>query len=94
MRTRTSAVPSNSRTLTADRTLQSVFCKRILVRSSPTDPKRRLLTREEMKKCVWLRPQLIAQIEFTEWTPDNHLRQSKFLGLRDDKDPREIMREE
>jgi len=52
------------------------------------------LTREEMKKCVWLRPQLIAQIEFTEWTPDNHLRQSKFLGLRDDKDPREIMREE
>jgi len=47
-----------------------------------------------MKKCVWLRAQLIAQIEFTEWTPDNHLRQSKFLGLRDDKDPREIMREE
>src|SRR5215831_8564773 len=28
------------------------------------------LTREEMKNCVWLRPELVAQIEFTEWTPD------------------------
>src|SRR5262249_13698823 len=46
------------------------------------------LTREEMKNCVWLRPQLVAQIEFTEWTPDGHLRHSKFAGLRQDKDPK------
>jgi DNA ligase D-like protein (predicted ligase) len=52
------------------------------------------LTREEMKNCVWLRPELVAQIEFTEWTPDNHLRQSKFISLRDDKDPRDIRREQ
>src|SRR5215475_1531635 len=38
-----------------------------------------------MKNCVWLRPQLVAQIEFTEWTPDDHLRHSKFVGLRKDK---------
>ena len=51
------------------------------------------LTREEMKNCVWLKPELVAQIEFTEWTPDGHLRHSKFVGLRDDKDPREVVRE-
>src|SRR5215471_15929933 len=51
------------------------------------------LTREEMKNCVWLRPELVAQIEFGEWTPDGHLRRSKFIGLRNDKEPREIVRE-
>ena len=43
------------------------------------------LTKEEMKNCVWLRPQLVAQMEFTEWTPDGHLRHSKFAGLRQTK---------
>ena len=43
------------------------------------------LTKEEMKNCVWLKPELVAQIEFTEWTPDGHLRHSKFVGLREDK---------
>ena len=38
------------------------------------------LTREEMKNCIWLKPQLVAQVEFTEWTPDGHLRHSKFAG--------------
>ena len=52
------------------------------------------LTREEMKNCIWLKPQLVAQIEFTEWTSDGHLRHSKFVGLRDDKDPREVVREQ
>jgi len=51
------------------------------------------LTKEEMKNCVWLKPELVAQIEFTEWTPDNHLRHSKFVGLREDKGAREVVRE-
>jgi ATP-dependent DNA ligase len=51
------------------------------------------LTKEEMKNCVWLKPELVAQIELTEWTPDGHLRHSKFVGLRDDKTPREVGRE-
>ena len=51
------------------------------------------LTREEMKNCRWVQPALIAQIEFTEWTADGHLRQASFIGLRDDKDSREIVRE-
>jgi DNA ligase D-like protein (predicted ligase) len=48
------------------------------------------LTKEEMKNCVWLKPKLVAQIEFTEWTPDGHLRHSKFVGLGEDKEARVV----
>ncbi|HEX5606278.1 MAG TPA: non-homologous end-joining DNA ligase [Candidatus Binatia bacterium] len=51
------------------------------------------LTKEEMNKCVWIRPELVAQIEFTEWTPDGHLRHATFAGLREDKTPQEVVRE-
>jgi bifunctional non-homologous end joining protein LigD len=51
------------------------------------------LTQADMKNCRWLRPLLVAQIEFNDWTPDGHLRHSSFAGLRDDKDPRLIVRE-
>ena len=51
------------------------------------------LTAEQMKECVWLKPQLVAQIEFTEWTPDGHLRHSRFVGLREDKKASEVVRE-
>jgi len=50
------------------------------------------LTKEEIKNCVWLRPELVAQIEFTEWTPEDHLRHSKFVGLREDKEARDVVR--
>ncbi len=46
-----------------------------------------------MKECVWLKPELVAQIEFLEWTADNHLRHSRFVGLREDKRPKEVLRE-
>jgi ATP-dependent DNA ligase len=51
------------------------------------------LTKEETKNCVWLKPELVVQIEFTEWTPDGHLRHSKFVGIREDKAAREVVRE-
>ena len=51
------------------------------------------LTAEEMKSCTWLKPELVAQIDFTEWTPDGHLRHSSFIALRDDKDPQKVVRE-
>jgi DNA ligase D-like protein (predicted ligase) len=51
------------------------------------------LTAEKMKECRWLEPVLVGQFEFVEWTPDNHLRHSKFIALREDKDPREVRRE-
>jgi bifunctional non-homologous end joining protein LigD len=49
--------------------------------------------KQTWKNCRWLRPKLVAQIEFTEWTPDGHLRHSSFAGLRDDKHSRLIVRE-
>ena len=52
------------------------------------------LTRHEMQECQWLKPLLVAQIEFAQWTPDGHLRHSSFAGLRQDKDHREIIKEE
>ena len=51
------------------------------------------LTAEVMKNMQWLKPKLVAQIEFTEWTENNHLRHSKFLGLRTDKDARNVIQE-
>ena len=41
----------------------------------------------------WTRPELVAQIGFAEWTADGRLRQPRFLGLRDDKHPREVVKE-
>jgi len=41
----------------------------------------------------WARPELVAQIAFAEWTNDGRLRQPRFLGLRDDKAPAEVVRE-
>ena len=41
----------------------------------------------------WTRPELVAQIGFAEWTRDARLRQPRFLGLRDDKNPGDVVRE-
>jgi DNA ligase D-like protein (predicted ligase) len=41
----------------------------------------------------WVRPELVAQIGFSEWTTDRRLRHPRFLGLRTDKAPTEVIRE-
>ena len=46
------------------------------------------------KGAHWLRPELVAQIGFSEWTRDGKLRHPRYLGLRDDKDPQDVVREE
>ena len=50
------------------------------------------LTAEKMKECRWLKPVLVGQFEFVEWTPDGHLRHSRFMGLREDQEPRKVAR--
>jgi len=42
----------------------------------------------------WVKPKLVAQIGFTEWTPEGKLRHPRFLGLRSDKRPEEVVREQ
>jgi DNA ligase D-like protein (predicted ligase) len=51
------------------------------------------LTAAKMAECRWLKPKLVAQFEFVEWTSDNHLRHSKFVALRDDKNPMDVWKE-
>lgn len=51
------------------------------------------LTKAKMTECQWLKPVLVAQIEFLEWTADNHLRHSKCVGLREDKRAKDVVRE-
>jgi bifunctional non-homologous end joining protein LigD len=42
---------------------------------------------------VWVRPELVAQVKFAEWTHDGHLRAPVFLGLRDDKEAADVHEE-
>ena len=51
------------------------------------------VTPEQMNEMRWLKPKLVAQVRFVEWTADGHLRHASFLGLRSDKRAREIRRE-
>jgi ATP-dependent DNA ligase len=51
------------------------------------------LTAAKMQDCRWLKPKLVGQFEFVEWTPDNHLQHSRFMGLREDKKPKNVVRE-
>jgi bifunctional non-homologous end joining protein LigD len=51
------------------------------------------MTRAVMKTVTWLKPVLVAQIKFTEWTVEGILRHPVFLGLRKDKDAKLVRRE-
>jgi bifunctional non-homologous end joining protein LigD len=51
------------------------------------------VTKAEMNRCHWVEPEMVAQIKFSEWTRDEKLRQPVFLGLREDKDASEVVRE-
>lgn len=47
----------------------------------------------QMREVTWVKPELVAQVQFTEWTGDGSLRHPVFLGLRKDKKPSEVVRE-
>ena len=51
------------------------------------------LTAAKMAECLWLKPVLVGQFEFVEWTSDQHLRHSRFVALRDDKKAGAVKRE-
>jgi bifunctional non-homologous end joining protein LigD len=46
-----------------------------------------------IRTAQWVRPRLVAQVAFTEWTADNRLRHPSFLGLREDKAVEEVVKE-
>jgi bifunctional non-homologous end joining protein LigD len=51
------------------------------------------ITAEEMSTFVWVKPLVVVQIRFSEWTSEGRLRHAAFLGLRNDKSAREVRRE-
>jgi bifunctional non-homologous end joining protein LigD len=55
-----------------------------------TAAERRELAREG---AVWVTPQVVAQVEFQRWTEDDRLWHPSFQGFRDDKEPRDVVRE-
>jgi bifunctional non-homologous end joining protein LigD len=51
------------------------------------------LTAEKMQACTWIKPITVVRIDFAEWTGADKLRHTKFVALRDDKDPRKVVKE-
>jgi bifunctional non-homologous end joining protein LigD len=45
----------------------------------------------EVRDAVWVAPKLVAQVKYAEWTGDEKLRQPSFLGLREDRKPKECL---
>ena len=61
----------------------------LITKDCPFDPRPK-----PDRGITWVKPQLIAQVKFANWTPDQRLRAPVFLGLRDDVDPPQVKREE
>ena len=47
-----------------------------------------------MTALWWVKPKMVVEVSFVEWTRDGLLRHPEFIGVRDDKGPREIRRED
>ncbi len=74
-----------------DQTLEELHSKlkKIQRKSSPFD-----VGAEDVGANVhWVKPELVCEAGFTEWTSDDRLRHPRFLGLRDDKPPKKVVRE-
>jgi bifunctional non-homologous end joining protein LigD len=68
----------------------------IMKKLAPLEIAKRPFVEEPPKaktKTHWVKPMLVAQVKFTEWTDDGVMRHPAFLGLRDDKAPKECVRE-
>ena len=60
----------------------------------PMTRSRMMFGRHREGPITWVRPDLVAEVRFTHWTDDGHLRAPSFLGLREDKSPEDVLREE
>jgi bifunctional non-homologous end joining protein LigD len=59
----------------------------------PASPFAGAVPREHARGAVWVQPRLVIEVAFAVWTPEGRLRAASYQGLRDDKDPAEVIRE-
>ncbi len=86
--------PANRRMLL--RTLQPLRMEKCPFANLPTTKSGHWgegVTAAEMGDYIWLRPETVAEMKFAEWTQGGVLRHAEFVTLRDDKDPKEVVRE-
>ena len=74
-------------------TVAEQLFKRLSRLKAEENPFAAKLTAEEHRGVRFVRPELVAEVEFRAWTADGHLRHASFRGLREDKNPLEIVRE-
>jgi bifunctional non-homologous end joining protein LigD len=72
----------------SQRTQEAVLGKLVPLQR-PTSP----LADPPKDSVTWVEPQLVAEVEFSEWTPGGHLRHPSFQGLREDKAAADVVRE-
>src|SRR3546814_6284366 len=67
--------------------------KRLDKMKQTKSPFAKKLTAEAARQVVFVRPELVAEVEFRAWTADGSVRHAAYRGLRDDKAPEEVVRE-
>lgn len=93
-RVRSGLVPATRRDLYArlqSRIIQ--YCPFVNLPEAKSGRWGRGLTVAKMKTSIWVRPEVVANFEFLEWTDSNHVRHIRFVSLREDKDARGVVRE-
>jgi DNA ligase D-like protein (predicted ligase) len=93
-KTRAGLVPHIRRQLA--RSLKKLRIERCPFVDLPTEGSSRWgggVSAEDMKEMSWTKPEIVVEIQFVEWTGENRLRLSKYLGLRPDKHARDVRRE-
>lgn len=71
-------------------TLKTIHSKLVKIKTE-TKPVEEKVPDES--NTIWVRPTLVGEVKFTEWTANGEMRHPVFLGLRDDKPPRKVVRE-
>ena len=64
--------------------------RNLVTRTCPFDPPP---PRSYVRDATWVEPTLVAEVAFAEWTSEGIVRQASFVGLRDDKDAADVVRE-
>lgn len=77
-----------------DRAALALLAERLQQRTQDTCPFAGPLAAAERADAQWVAPVLVVDVRFAGWTRLDRLRQARFLGLREDKPPREVVREE